>query len=623
MPVYNGAPFISRALESLSAQSLGEWEAIIVDDGSTDATAMRIEPWVSDARIRVIRHAHNRGLGAALNAAMDAASAPLIAYLPADDVFYADHLANLSALLGESRERVLAISGVRHSYNRMSLASPPGEPIQLVQVMHRATPLRWIERAELTTDDLDRMFWTRLLDGAAPVATRRVTCEWVDHPGQRHKIVREPIGGINPYRRYYDVPEPMVFHATTGHRIDEVTRYAAMRAARHEPQPDGLKILVVGELAYNAERLLTLVERGHKLYGLWTPDAYWYNAVGPVPFGHIEDLPRDDWRAAIDRVKPDVIYALLNWQAIRFAHEVMRAVPDVPFVWHFKEGPFIALEHGMWRELVDLHVESDACIYSSEEMRDWFETVAPECAARRSWVLDGDLPKRDWLGGERSPRLSDADGEVHTVVPGRPIGLHPESVAVLASAGVHLHFYGEFTQGQWKGWIERTRDLAGRFIHLHANVDQENWVSEFSRYDAGWLHFFESSNGGEARRANWDDLNIPARMATLGVCGLPMIQRDNVGRLVAMQTLAGDNGLGIFGRDLADVARQLHDRHRLEALRETVWSKRDMFIFDTHADALCGLLRSVADRPASAGNHTLFQPLAKQARQETFDAIHA
>jgi hypothetical protein len=320
--------------------------------------------------------------------------------------------------------------------------------------------------------------------------------------------------------------------------------------------------------------VLALAEAGHMLYGLWTPDPYWYNAVGPLPFGHVEQLPTDDWQAALARIKPDVIYALLNWQAIPFVHKVMRGNPGIPFVWHFKEGPFIALEHGMWAELADLHREADACIYSSEEMRDWYATSVPETVGRPSLILDGDLPKRDLLTAERTPLLSAKTGEIHTVVPGRPIGLHPECVQTLGNAGIHLHFYGEFTHGQWKGWIERTKGLAGRFIHLHANVDQEDWVSEFSQYDAGWLHFFESRNFGEMRRANWDDLNIPARMATLGVCGVPMI--------------------GIFGRDMRDVAAQLHDRDALAVLRETVWARRDEFIFDSHVPRLTDFLKAVA-----------------------------
>lgn len=595
IPTFNAAHFLPRALDSLFAQTLAAWEAIIVDDGSTDGTVHALARWRADPRVRYVRHERNRGLGAALNTGLAEAHGDLIAYLPADDLYHASHLAKLVAALEAEPGAALAISGVRYRYNKESETTPPGEPVQLVQAMHRRGADRWTERAELTTDDLDRMFWSALRTRGTTVETGRVTCEWVDHPDQRHKLIREPVGGINPYRLRYCVLEPLVFHSTTGHRIDEQTRYAEMRARTIPARAGGLKILLVGELAYNADRVLALREAGHRLYGLWMPDPYWYNWVGPLPFGHVEDLPRHDWQAAIRRVKPDVIYALLNWQAVPWAHEVLSADTGVPFVWHYKEGPFISLEKGHWRQLAELYTRADGVIHTSDEMRAWTETAVPALANNpRQLVLDGDLPKRDWFGVPRSPLLSDADGEVHTVVPGRPIGLHPENVAELASAGVHLHFYGEFTQGQWKGWIERTRALAGRFIHLHGNVDQENWVREFSQYDAGWLHFFEAANAGDIRRANWDDLNIPARMATLAVCGLPMIQRDNTGHIVATQRLA--EGLGIFGRDFADVARQLHDRERMATLREAVWGARNRFMFDGHVPALTAFFAEVIEQ---------------------------
>src|SRR5690606_23490936 len=171
--------------------------------------------------------------------------------------------------------------------------------------------------------------------------------------------------------RRFAVEHPLRFHTTVGNAIDEVEQYRCFRERRPTPPAaGGLKILLVGELAYNADRVLALEERGHTLHGLWMPDPYWYNTVGPLPFGHVRDLPAGDWRAAIRELRPDVIYALLNWQAVPFAHEVLRAATGVPFVWHFKEGPFICVEKGTWPLLVDLHTRADGLIYSSPEMRE-------------------------------------------------------------------------------------------------------------------------------------------------------------------------------------------------------------------------------------------------------------
>jgi hypothetical protein len=602
IPTFEQAHFIARALASLQAQTLDAWEAIVVDDGSQDGTAAALAPFLADARIRALRLDANGGLGRALNVGLDATTAPLVAYLPSDDVWYPDHLASLAAGLGADRGAVLAYSGVRWRYNRRAEGCIPGSWLQLVQVLHRRVDARWVERAVVESDDLDRLYWSRLRALGGSVATGKVTCEWVDHPLQRHKLMQEPVGGINPFRQRYRVRTPLRFHTSTGNAIDEVALYRRFRDRAPTPRAaDGLTILLVGELAYNAERILALEEAGHTLVGLWMDSPYWYNTVGPVAFGHVHDLPRADWQGAIRRLRPDLIYGLLNWQAVPFAHAVMLASAGIPFVWHFKEGPFICLEKGLWPQLLDLYRLADGRIFSTPEMRDWFETVSPGLARTRPChVLDGDLPKREWFEGVPAPRLSEDDGDMHTVVPGRPIGLHPATVAELAAYGIHLHFYGDFTQGQWREWIVKAQGLAPRHLHLHANVAQDRWLDEFSRYDAGWLHGFASHNAGDVRRADWDDLNLPARAATLALAGLPMIQRDNGAAVVAAQALAGRLDIGVFYRGIDDLAAQLRDGARMHALRRNVWAQRSAFCFDTHVPALVAFFRAVIAHAGTA-----------------------
>ena len=357
---------------------------------------------------------------------------------------------------------------------------------------------------------------------------------------------------------------------------------------------DGLKILMVGELAYNAERVLALEEQGHKLYGLWMKDPYWYNYVGKLPFGHVEDIDYENWQEEVKRIKPDIIYALLNWQAVPIAHEVLMNNPGIPFVWHFKEGPFICLEKGMWNELVDLYSKADGRIHSSEEMKIWADDFITKEKHSLDYVLDGDLPKKDWFNKPQSKLISDdTPGEFHTVVPGRPIGLHPHNVVELAEQKIHLHFYGDFTHGQWKEWIEKTHRMAPGYLHIHPNVDQENWTEEFSKYDAGWLHFFQSENDGELTRANWDDLNIPARFATLALSGVPMIQKDNSGHIVAIQSLVKKLNLGVLPPDIPSLGALLRDRKLMLELRESVWQQRDLFTFDYHVNTLVEFFEAV------------------------------
>jgi glycosyltransferase involved in cell wall biosynthesis len=594
MPTYGQAAFIRRAIDSLLAQSLTSWELIVIDDASPDETGEIVSGYAGDPRIRYHRLPENAGLGAALNHGLDRARGKLVAYLPSDDVLYRDHLARLAARLRSSPDAVLAYSGVRHHYNRTAPGQIEDLPLQLVQVMHRLTGDRWVERTELATDDLERMMWATLRPRGSFASTGEVTCEWVDHPFQRHKVMQEPIGGINPYRRRYGVRHPLRYQSSTGNLHDEVELYRPFRERPDTPMAgDGLRILLAGELAYNPERVLALEERGHKLYGLWTPTPYGFNTVGPLPFGHVQEIPSTGWAEAVRAEGIDIIYALLNWQAVPFAHMLLRKNPGVPFVWHFKEGPFICLDRGTWPQLLDLYSLSNGQMYSSAETRDWFRTVMPELDEGASLILDGDLPKRDWFTDTRSPLLSSRDGEIHTVVPGRPIGLHAHTVGELADAGIHLHFYGDFVQGQWIDWIERALPLAPGHLHLHPNVDQRGWVTEFSQYDAGWLHFLPSDNGGEIRRATWDDLNLPARMATYAAAGLPMILADNSRSVVATQSLAASLDIGVFATDIADLAAKLRDSTRMAEIRANVWRHRDRFTFDHHADRLIAFFRSV------------------------------
>ena len=188
------------------------------------------------------------------------------------------------------------------------------------------------------------------------------------------------------------------------------------------------------------------------------------------------------------------------------------------------------------------------------------------------------------------------DGTFHTVVPGRPVGLTPSVVQELAAYNIHLHFYSDFIQGQWSKWIEEVADLVPNHLHLHKQVGQEGWVSEFSRYDAGWLHFMKSENEGDLRRATWDDLNYPARLATFVTAGLPVLQYDNAGATVATQTIARDLDIGIFFTTMIQLREQLEDQAYVNQLRNNVWIKRKLFTFDYHADQLVEFFRQVIQK---------------------------
>jgi hypothetical protein len=99
IPVYNGARFIAAAIGSLQRQSLADIEILVVNDGSTDATAEIVTGIAAtDPRVRLLQQPRG-GQATANNLAETQARAPLLAKLDADDVALPDRLAKQAAFL--------------------------------------------------------------------------------------------------------------------------------------------------------------------------------------------------------------------------------------------------------------------------------------------------------------------------------------------------------------------------------------------------------------------------------------------------------------------------------------------------------------------------------------------
>lgn len=94
VPVYNGADYVEAALRSIVDQELLPAEIIVVDDGSSDASAAVAEAFVSPVPLKVVRK-ENGGQSAARNTAAAMAGGELLAFLDQDDLWHPRHLARL------------------------------------------------------------------------------------------------------------------------------------------------------------------------------------------------------------------------------------------------------------------------------------------------------------------------------------------------------------------------------------------------------------------------------------------------------------------------------------------------------------------------------------------------
>lgn len=86
LPVYNGAPYLAAAIDSILAQTVTDFELIIIDDGSTDNSLLILQEYERcDTRVR-LRSRENQNLVATLNESIDAARGEWIARMDQDDI---------------------------------------------------------------------------------------------------------------------------------------------------------------------------------------------------------------------------------------------------------------------------------------------------------------------------------------------------------------------------------------------------------------------------------------------------------------------------------------------------------------------------------------------------------
>lgn len=101
IPVYNVAPYLREALDSVVNQTYKNLQVLIVDDGSTDGSGEICEEYKIDRRVTVI-HQKNGGLSNARNIAMDRAHGQFIAFLDPDDAYHPSFIEELLSAIADA-----------------------------------------------------------------------------------------------------------------------------------------------------------------------------------------------------------------------------------------------------------------------------------------------------------------------------------------------------------------------------------------------------------------------------------------------------------------------------------------------------------------------------------------
>ena len=126
IPVYNGEAYLAQNLESLACQTCGDFEAIYVDDGSTDESAQMLHDFAkNDPRFTLLQQAHSTA-GDARNLGLKHATGEYCLFLDADDFFDPDLLQASTAVADQADADITLYSYDRYNHADGTFASQPG-----------------------------------------------------------------------------------------------------------------------------------------------------------------------------------------------------------------------------------------------------------------------------------------------------------------------------------------------------------------------------------------------------------------------------------------------------------------------------------------------------------------
>jgi GT2 family glycosyltransferase len=200
IPAYRAERYLAETLASVQAQTFGDWELIVTEDGSRDRTEEIVAAFATAVPqpVRYTRHDPNQGLSATRNAGFAHARGEWIALLDADDLWTPDHLATGLALATGETDAIFADSWLfrddpaqRHEYRGPTDADIAALPLSLYQrnflqpsgaLLRRSLIARvgGFEPSSRITNDLD--YWWRILRAGGRMAfTRQPTLLYRKH----------------------------------------------------------------------------------------------------------------------------------------------------------------------------------------------------------------------------------------------------------------------------------------------------------------------------------------------------------------------------------------------------------------------------------------------------------
>jgi glycosyltransferase involved in cell wall biosynthesis len=215
VPVYNGEQYLDQCLRSVQSQTFGDYELIVVNDGSTDSTPRIIKDWSSLITLNV-NHIRNQGLSNALNSGLLHAKGDYFATLDSDDTWLSHKLEMEHGVLARTKADV-AYSDfilVRENGRRLSVRAPEAVDVNRLMkecfismgssmistkaAQHLGHP---IFDPKLSSA-MDWDFWIRLSKFARFVHVPSIVSVYRRHPKQMSRGLSHRIEELRVHTRY-------------------------------------------------------------------------------------------------------------------------------------------------------------------------------------------------------------------------------------------------------------------------------------------------------------------------------------------------------------------------------------------------------------------------------------
>ena len=130
IPLYNKENFVENTLKSIVNQTFSDYEVLIVDDCSTDASLNKVKPYLSD-KIRIISHTKNSGLSASRNTGIRNAKAQYVTFLDADDTWKPTLLESFYNMTQQFSEEVIFATNYVEVYPNGDIILPKNSTFDL------------------------------------------------------------------------------------------------------------------------------------------------------------------------------------------------------------------------------------------------------------------------------------------------------------------------------------------------------------------------------------------------------------------------------------------------------------------------------------------------------------